>query len=89
MRFCLFIVVLFLVCFGLLMFLYSGSVFVVDKSQFIYDDIVNMGLVNVCFEIFFFIRGIIEVELNIKYFVFDFCMEFQEYFVKEEFVNKC
>jgi photosystem II oxygen-evolving enhancer protein 1 len=88
MRFRPSIVALLSVCFGLLTFLYSGSAFAVDKSQLTYDDIVNTGLANVCPEISSFTRGTIEVEPNSKYFVSDFCMEPQEYFVKEEPVNK-
>lgn len=88
MRFRPSIVALLSVCFGLLTFLYSGSAFAVDKSQLTYDDIVNTGLANVCPEISSFTRGTIEVEPNTKYFVSDFCMEPQEYFVKEEPVNK-
>ncbi|MBE9203090.1 photosystem II manganese-stabilizing polypeptide [Synechocystis sp. PCC 7339] len=88
MRFRPSIVALLSVCFGLLTFLYSGSAFAVDKSQLTYDDILNTGLANVCPEISSFTRGTIEVEPNSKYFVSDFCMEPQEYFVKEEPINK-
>lgn len=88
MRFRPSIMALLSVCFGLLTFFYSGSAFAVDKSQLTYDDIINTGLANVCPEISSFTRGTIEVEPNSKYFVSDFCMEPQEYFVKEEPVNK-
>lgn len=88
MRFRPSIMALLSVCFGLLTFFYSGSAFAVDKSQLTYDDILNTGLANVCPEISSFTRGTIEVEPNTKYFVSDFCMEPQEYFVKEEPINK-
>lgn len=88
MRFRPSIMALLSVCFGLLTFFYSGSAFAVDKSQLTYDDIINTGLANICPEISSFTRGTIEVEPNSKYFVSDFCMEPQEYFVKEEPVNK-
>lgn len=88
MRFRPSVVALLSICFGLLTFFYSGSALAVDKSQLTYDDIINTGLANVCPEISSFTRGTIEVEPNSKYFVSDFCMEPQEYFVKEEPVNK-
>jgi photosystem II oxygen-evolving enhancer protein 1 len=88
MRFRSSITALLSVCLGLLTFFYSGSAWAVDKSQLTYDDIVNTGLANVCPEISSFTRGTIEVKPDSTYFVSDFCMEPQEFFVKEEPVNK-
>lgn len=88
MRFRSSIVALLSVCLGLLSFFYSGSAFAVDKSQLTYDDILNTGLANTCPEISSFTRGTIEVQPNSNYLVSDFCMEPQEFFVKEEPLNK-
>lgn len=88
MRFRSSIVAVLSICLGLLSFFYSGSAFAVDKSQLTYDDILNTGLANTCPEISSFTRGTIEVQPNSTYLVSDFCMEPQEFFVKEEPLNK-
>ena len=76
------------VCFGLITLFYSGDALAVDKSQLTYDDIVNTGLANSCPEISSFTRGTIEVQPGNTYQISDFCMEPQEFFVKEEPTNK-
>jgi photosystem II oxygen-evolving enhancer protein 1 len=88
MRFRPSIAALLSVCLGLLTFFYGGSAWAVDKSQLTYDDIVNTGLANACPEISSFTRGTIDVKPSSNYSVSDFCMEPQEFFVKEEPLNK-
>lgn len=88
MRFRSSIVVLLFLCLGIFTFFYSGSALAVDKSQLTYDDILNTGLANSCPEISSFTRGTIAVEPNKSYNVTDFCMEPQQFFVKEEPLNK-
>jgi len=88
MRFRSSIVVLLSLCLGIFTFFYSGSALAVDKSQLTYDDILNTGLANSCPEISSFTRGTIAVEPNKSYNVTDFCMEPQQFFVKEEPLNK-
>ena len=59
-----------------------------DRSELTYDDIVNTGIANTCLDIPETSRGKIEIDPNQSYELRDLCLEPQEYFVKEEPLNK-
>jgi photosystem II oxygen-evolving enhancer protein 1 len=88
MRFRSIIVAFLSLCLGILSLLNSGSALAVDKSQLTYDEIIGTGLANACPEISSFTRGTIAVEPNSSYTVSDLCIEPQQFFVKEEPLNK-
>ena len=59
-----------------------------DRSELTYDDIVNTGIANSCLDIPESSRGRIALDPNESYTLRDLCLEPQEYFVKEEPLNK-
>ncbi len=74
-------------CLGVLTACSSGADSV-DKRNLTYDDILNTGIANSCFELPETSRGSIAIDSKTKYEVKDLCLEPREYFVKEEPVNK-
>jgi photosystem II oxygen-evolving enhancer protein 1 len=89
MRFRALIVAFLAVCLSILTVACSDStVATVNREQLTYDEILNTGLANKCPQISEFTRGTIPVEANQTYILTDLCLEPQEYFVKEEPVNK-
>jgi photosystem II oxygen-evolving enhancer protein 1 len=66
----------------------DGSALALDREQMTYDEIVGTGLANSCPTVTSFSRGTIPVESNKTYSVSDLCIEPQQYFVKEEPLNK-
>jgi photosystem II oxygen-evolving enhancer protein 1 len=60
----------------------------VSREQLTYDEILNTGLANKCPQISEFTRGSIPIEAGQSYIITDVCLEPQEYFVKEEPLNK-
>jgi len=73
---------------GMLTILNGGSALALDREQMTYDEIVGTGLANSCPTVTSFSRGTIPVESNKTYSVSDLCIEPQQYFVKEEPLNK-
>lgn len=73
---------------GMLTIFNGGSAFALDREQMTYDEIVGTGLANSCPTVTSFSRGTIPVESNKTYSVSDLCIEPQQYFVKEEPLNK-
>jgi photosystem II oxygen-evolving enhancer protein 1 len=88
MRFRSIIVAFLSLCLGILSLLNCGSALAVDKSQLTYDEIIGTGLANACPAISSFTRGTIAVEANSTYTIADLCLEPQQFFVKEEPLNK-
>lgn len=90
MRFRGLIVAFLALCLGFLTVACSDgpTVATVDREQLTYDEILNTGLANKCPQISEFTRGTIAVEAGQTYILTDLCLEPQEYFVKEEPVNK-
>lgn len=88
MRFRALLVAFLSVCLGILTLFSGGSAFALDREQLTYDDIVGTGLANSCPTITSFSRGTIPVEGNKTYSVSDLCLEPQQFFVKEEPLNK-
>ena len=60
----------------------------VSVDELTYDEILNTGLANKCQQISEFTRGSIPIEGGASYIITDVCLEPQEFFVKEEPVNK-
>ncbi len=75
-------------CLGMLTACSDGTNTVVNRDQLTYDEILNTGLANKCPQISEFTRGTIPIEKGTSYIVTDICLEPQEYFVKEEPLNK-
>ncbi|MBR8830710.1 MAG: Photosystem II manganese-stabilizing polypeptide [Chroococcopsis gigantea SAG 12.99] len=75
-------------CLGMLTACSDGTNTVVNRDQLTYDEILNTGLANKCPQISEFTRGNIPIEKGASYVVTDICLEPQEYFVKEEPLNK-
>lgn len=73
---------------GMLTIFNGGSALALDREQMTYDEIVGTGLANSCPTVTSFSRGTIPVESNKTYSVSDLCIEPQQYFVKEEPLNK-
>lgn len=73
---------------GMLTIFNGESAFALDREQMTYDEIVGTGLANSCPTVTSFSRGTIPVESNKTYSVSDLCIEPQQYFVKEEPLNK-
>ncbi|MEB3309792.1 MAG: photosystem II manganese-stabilizing polypeptide [Snowella sp.] len=88
MRFRALLVAFLSVCLGIFTLFSGGSAFALDREQLTYDDIVGTGLANSCPTITSFSRGTIPVEGNKTYSVSDLCLEPQQFFVKEEPLNK-
>lgn len=86
MRYCILIVLLLFVCLSFLI-VCLGSF---DSNKlFIYEDIVNIGLVNNCFELLEIVCGFIVFNRNEFYILMDLCLKLIIYFIKEELINKC
>jgi len=88
MRFRALIVAFLCVFLGIFTIFNGGSAFALDREQTTYDEIVGTGLANSCPTVTSFSRGTIPVESNKIYSVSDLCIEPQQYFVKEEPLNK-
>ncbi|MEL4894826.1 photosystem II manganese-stabilizing polypeptide [Crocosphaera sp. Alani8] len=88
MRFRALLIAFFALCLGLITACSDGSAEAVNPQDLTYDEILNTGLANKCPQISEFTRGSLAVEPGQTYFVDDLCLEPQEYFVKEEPVNK-
>lgn len=59
-----------------------------SRNELSYDDVLNTGIANTCFELPESSRGTIAIDLNKTYTLRDLCLEPREYFVKEEPTNK-
>ncbi|MDJ0844727.1 photosystem II manganese-stabilizing polypeptide [Crocosphaera sp.] len=88
MRFRALLIAFFALCLGLITACSDGAANAVNPQDLTYDEILNTGLANKCPQISEFTRGSIPIEPGQTYFVDDLCLEPQEYFVKEEPVNK-
>ncbi|MDJ0659063.1 MAG: photosystem II manganese-stabilizing polypeptide [Crocosphaera sp.] len=88
MRFRALLIAFFALCLGLITACSEGPANAVNPQDLTYDEILNTGLANKCPQISEFTRGSIPIEPGQTYFVDDLCLEPQEYFVKEEPVNK-
>lgn len=89
MRFRSLLIAFLALCLGLLTVACGdGNIASLSRDQITYDEILNTGLANKCPEISEFTRGTIPVEAGQTYVLTDVCLEPQEYFVKEEPVNK-
>ncbi|HAC63203.1 MAG TPA: Photosystem II manganese-stabilizing polypeptide [Cyanothece sp. UBA12306] len=75
-------------CLGMLTACSEGPANAVNPQDLTYDEILNTGIANKCPQISEFTRGSIPIEVGTTYVVEDLCLEPQEYFVKEEPVNK-
>lgn len=69
-------------------FTVCGSAWASPDRGYTYDEILNTGLANKCPQISEFTRGAIDVTPGQVFTLSDLCLEPQEYFVKEEPVNK-
>ncbi len=87
MRFRALLIAFFALCLGLITACSDGAN-AVNPQDLTYDEILNTGLANKCPQISEFTRGSLPIEPGQTYFVDDLCLEPQEYFVKEEPVNK-
>ena len=88
MRFRALLIAFFALCLGLITACSEGPANAVNPQDLTYDEILNTGLANKCPQISEFTRGSIPIEPGQTYSVDDLCLEPQEYFVKEEPVNK-
>lgn len=75
-------------CLGVLTIFNVGVAQAAPSDQLTYDEILNTGLANQCPQISEFTRGTIAIGPNQTLIVDDLCLEPQEYFVKEEPINK-
>ncbi len=88
MRFRNLLVAFLIVCIGFLGACSDNSAQAYDPRTTTYDEILNTGLANKCPQISEFTRGSIDISPDQPLSVVDMCLEPQEYFVKEEPVNK-
>ncbi|MEM8777414.1 MAG: photosystem II manganese-stabilizing polypeptide [Cyanobacteria bacterium P01_G01_bin.49] len=88
MRFRALIIAFLAMCLGLITACSDGPANAVNPQDLTYDEILNTGLANSCPQISEFTRGSLPIEKGQTYQVEDLCLEPQEYFVKEEPVNK-
>lgn len=88
MRFRALIIAFLAICLGLITACSEGPANAVNPQDLTYDEILNTGLANKCPQISEFTRGSLPIEPGQTYQVQDLCLEPQEYFVKEEPVNK-
>ncbi|AUC60665.1 photosystem II oxygen-evolving enhancer protein 1 [Cyanobacterium sp. HL-69] len=88
MRFRNLLVAFLIVCLGFLGACSDGQAKAYDPKTITYDEIVNTGLANKCPQINEFTRGSIDISPDQPLAVVDMCLEPEEYFVKEEPVNK-
>ena len=75
-------------CLGVLTIFNVGVAQAAPADQLTYDEILGTGLANQCPQISEFTRGTIPIEPNKPLEVSDLCLEPQDYFVKEEPLNK-
>jgi photosystem II oxygen-evolving enhancer protein 1 len=75
-------------CLGVLTIFNVGVAQAAPADQLTYDEILGTGLANQCPQISEFTRGTIPIDPNKPLEVSDLCLEPQEYFVKEEPLNK-
>lgn len=87
MRYRALIVAFLALCLGVLTACSEGPT-EVSREQLTYDEILNTGLANKCPQVSEFTRGTIPIEAGESYALTDLCLEPQEYFVKEEPLNK-
>ncbi len=66
----------------------NDSVSAFNEGKYTYDDIVNTGLANNCPQISEFTRGAIPISVDKPLVISDLCVQPQEFFVKEEPINK-
>jgi photosystem II oxygen-evolving enhancer protein 1 len=66
----------------------EGPANALSRNDITYDEILGTGLANVCPQISDTSRGSIPIDSNTSYSLTDLCLQPQEYFVKEESVNK-
>ncbi len=88
MRFRALIIAFLALCLGFLTACTEPDANAVNPQDLTYDEILNTGLANKCPQISEFTRGSLPIEPGQTYLVDDLCLEPQEYFVKEEPVNK-
>ncbi len=88
MKFRTLIIAFLAMCLGLITACSDGPANAVNPQDLTYDEILNTGLANKCPQISEFTRGSLPIEPGQTYLVDDLCLEPQEYFVKEEPVNK-
>lgn len=88
MRFRNLLVAFLIVCLGFLGACSDNAAKAYDPNKITYDEIVNTGLANKCPVISEFTRGSIPISVDQPLAIVDLCLEPQEYFVKEEPVNK-
>ena len=88
MRFRTLLVAFFALCLGLLTACSDVPDSTANPQDLTYDEILNTGIANNCPQISDFTRGSLSIEPGLTYFVDDLCLQPQEYFVKEEPVNK-
>ncbi|MBL1208782.1 photosystem II manganese-stabilizing polypeptide [Geminocystis sp. GBBB08] len=88
MRFRNLLVAFLIVCLGFLGACSDGAAKAYDPKSITYDEILNTGLANKCPEISEFTRGTIAISVDQPLSIVDLCLEPQEYFVKEEPINK-
>lgn len=88
MRFRSLLVAFLIVCLGFLNACSDNVAKAYDPNTITYDEILNTGLANKCPEISEFTRGSIAISPDEPLALVDMCLEPQEYFVKEEPINK-
>jgi len=88
MRFRSLLVAFLIVCLGFLNACSDNVAKAYDPNTITYDEILNTGLANKCPEISEFTRGSIAISPDQPLALVDMCLEPQEYFVKEEPINK-
>jgi photosystem II oxygen-evolving enhancer protein 1 len=88
MRYRALIVAFLALCFGILTACSDAPTTTANREQLTYDEILNTGLANKCPQISEFTRGSIPIERGETYLITDMCLEPQEFFVKEEPLNK-
>jgi photosystem II oxygen-evolving enhancer protein 1 len=88
MRFRALLVAFLALCLGVLTACSEGPANALSRNDITYDEILGTGLANVCPQISDTSRGSIPIDSNTSYSLTDLCLQPQEYFVKEESVNK-
>ncbi len=88
MRFRNLLVAFLICCLGFLGACSAEKVQAYDPNTTTYDEILNTGRANKCPEITEFTRGTIPISVDEPLAIFDMCLEPQQYFVKEEPLNK-
>jgi len=88
MRYRALLVAFLALCLGVLTIFNVGAADAAPAAQLTYDEILGTGLANNCPQISEFTRGTIAIAPGAPLEVSDLCLQPQEYFVKEEPVNK-